>query len=319
MFLRIFVPLIVFAFPGYAQAPFWEVEWPNTDFSKSSVEFIEIVSGGPPRDGIPALDEVTFIPVADGDIPDNEPIIAVEIEGEVPRAYPVRYLTWHEIANDVIGDVPVAVTFCPLCNAALVFDRRIEDGVLSFGVSGKLRNSDMIMFDRQTDSWWQQFTGEAIVGDLLGTELVQVVNWMEPMSAFRARNPEGLLMAEPTGHSRPYGSNPYTKYDSGRPFLYTGEDPPHGILPLERVVRVGNRAWPLTRLQGEETLEEGGIRIVWEAGMASALDTRRIADSRDIGSIRVFDSISGDDVLHEVIFAFTFHAFVPDGEWMISN
>ncbi len=317
--LRFVFGLMLLSTGSLAQAPFWESEWPNTDFSKSSVEWIEIISGGPPRDGIPALDDVDFVSVADADIPAQEPVITVEIEGETPRAYPIRYLTWHEIANDVIGEVPVAVTFCPLCNSALVFDRRLDGRVLTFGVSGKLRNSDMIMFDRETESWWQQFTGEGIVGELTGQKLTQVVNWMESMEEFAARNPEGIVMAEPIGHSRPYGANPYTKYDSGRPFLYSGEEPPHGINPLARVIRVGDRAWPLERLQDLEELEEAGVRIVWRAGMVSALDVRRIADSRDIGSIRVYDAVTGEDVIHEVTFAFAFHAFHPEGEWMLGN
>ncbi len=319
MMYRLFVAFWFLTTAALAQAPFWEEEWPNTDFSKSSVEWIEIISGGPPRDGIPALDRVEFLPAADVDIPGVEPVITVEIDGETPRAYPIRYLTWHEIANDVIGDIPVAVTFCPLCNSALVFDRRVSGGLLTFGVTGKLRNSDMIMFDRQTESWWQQFTGEAIVGDLTGTKLTSIVNWMEPLSDFIARNPDGLVMAEPQGFSRSYGANPYTKYDSGRPFLYNGEDPPHGIEPLARVIRVGDRAWPLERLQAIEELEEAGVRIVWKAGMVSALDVRRIADSRDIGSIRVYDAETGEDVIHEVTFAFAFHAFTPDGEWMLGD
>lgn len=319
MFNRLCLLLILFATPSIAQAPFWVVEWPNTDFSKTSVDYVEVISGGPPRDGIPALNEVNFAPQADTDIPENEPVVTVEIEGETPRAYPIRYLTWHEIANDQIGDIPIAVTFCPLCNSALVFDRRVDGQVLSFGVSGKLRNSDMIMFDRQSESWWQQFTGEAIVGDMLGAELTQVISWMEPLSEFRTRNPEGLVMMEPTGHRRAYGSNPYTAYERGQPFLYTGEDPPHGINALSRVVRVGDRAWPLERLQSIEEIEEAGVRIVWKSGMAAALDTRRIADARDIGSIRVFDAKTGADVLHEVVFAFAFHAFTPEGEWMLGN
>ena len=305
------------AAPAIAQVAFWEHEWPNTDFEKTSVDFIEIMSGGPPKDGIPALASVEFKPVSENDIPLREPVIALEIAGETPRAYPLRYLTWHEIANDVVGDVPVAVTFCPLCNSGIVFDRRVNGEVLDFGVSGKLRNSDMIMFDRQTESWWQQFTGEVIVGEQLGNTLLKIVSWTESLEEFTQRNPEGLIMAEPQGYRRRYGQNPYDSYDSAaRPFLYSGDPPPHGIPPLARVLRVGNRAWPLERLQNVEELNEGGYRIVWRAGMASALDSREIAKGRDIGSIKVYDSC-GDPIIHEVVFAFTFNAFVPDGEWML--
>ncbi len=315
---RIAFLIAAFAMPALAQAPFWENEWPNTDFSKTSVNFVEIMSGGPPKDGIPALSSVEVIPVSDVTIPENEPVMTVEIDGAVPRAYPIRYLTWHEIANDTLGGIPIAVTFCPLCNSAIVFDRRLDGRVLEFGVSGKLRHSDMIMFDRQTESWWQQFTGEGIVGELNGKQLTQVVAWMESLGEFRERNPEGEVMAQPVGYNRQYGANPYAGYDKGQPFLYNGENPPHGINALARVIRVGNRAWPLERLQEVEELEEAGVRIVWRSGMASALGARRIADARDIGSIRVYDA-AGNDVVHEVTFAFSFHAFAPDGEWMLGN
>ena len=299
---------------------FWVNEWPNTNFEMTSVDFTEILSGGPPKDGIPALDEAQFV-TADQDekIPDREPVVTVEIDGQEPRAYPIRYLTWHEIVNDRIGDLPVSVTFCPLCNSALVFDGRIEDQELTFGVSGKLRFSDMVMYDRQTESWWQQFDGEAIVGSLLGTKLNTLPSWMESMAEFKARNPQGLVMQEPTA-LRPYGTNPYANYDSSaRPFLYSGEMPPHDIEPLSRVVRVGATAWPLDRLRETPEIVEDGLRITWNAGQASALDQRSIADSRDIGTIRVFDADSGQPVQYEVVFAFAFHAFEPEGTWRLGN
>ena len=314
-----FAAAIVSAAPAIAQVAFWQNEWSSTDFDKSSVNFNDILSGGPPKDGIPALSSVEFVAVGESDIPLREPVIALEIEGEVPRAYPLRFLTWHEIANDVVGEVPVAVTFCPLCNSGIVFDRRLKGQVLEFGVTGKLRFSDMIMFDRQTESWWQQFTGEAIVGEMLGQELNVVVSWTESLEEFSTRNPNGMIMSQPTGYSRRYGQNPYDGYDSAaRPFLYSGDPPPHGIEPLARVIRVGNKAWPLERLQSVETLEEAGLRIVWRAGMASALDSRSIALGRDIGSIRVYDQ-NGKDVEHEVVFAFAFNAFADNAEWMLGE
>ena len=287
-------------------------------FQPISVPFSEIFSGGVPKDGIPALDTVVL--GGDRGLEPNEPVITVAVEGAPERAYPVRYLMWHEIANDQIGDVPVAVTYCPLCNSAVVFDRRVTEGVLSFGVSGKLRNSDMVMYDRQTESWWQQFEGEGIVGHFTGVKLRKIVNWMEPLEAFVARNPPGAIMQQPSGFLRAYGRNPYSGYDTAsRPFLYGGEDPPHGIAPLARVVRVGNRAWPLSRFEGTAAIEEAGLRLEWTGTMASALDTGTIARGREVGAIRVFDAATGADVVHDVAFAFAFHAFVPDGEWMLGN
>jgi hypothetical protein len=139
----------------------WTREGWKTDFSKSSVPFGEIISGGPPRDGIPSIDDPKFASASEvTDIDGREPVIRFGVDDDV-RAYPLRVLTWHEIANDVVGGTPVAVTYCPLCNAAIVFDRRVEGQVLEFGTTGKLRNSDLVMYDRQTESWWQQFTGES--------------------------------------------------------------------------------------------------------------------------------------------------------------
>ena len=299
---------------------FWVHEWPRTDFEKTNVaSWVEILSGGPPKDGIPALDGATFINVGEGPSLDPlEPVITLEIEGETPRAYPIRYLTWHEIVNDTVGEVPVAVTFCPLCNSGITFDRRTEAGVLSFGVSGKLRNSDMVMYDRETESWWQQAIGTGIVGELTDVELVTLPSWMESWQAFSERNPDGLVMAQPN-FNRNYGSNPYVRYDSSqRPFLYNGEMPPHGIPALARVVRVGDRAWPMTRLAAEGSVTENGVTLSWEAGQASALDTRRIGEGKDVGNVRVKDA-DGNDLPHDVMFAFAYHAFWPNGEWMLSN
>ena len=303
-----------------ASPEFWTFEWPNTDFENTSVDnWVQIMSGGPPKDGIPALDDPTFMAVADKpDLMPREPVITLEIEGETPRAYPIRYLTWHEIVNDVVGGIPVAVTFCPLCNSGITFDRRVAQGTLSFGVSGKLRNSDMIMFDRETESWWQQAIGQAIVGDLNGTELDSLPSWMESWEMFATRNPDGLVMEQPR-FNRNYGANPYVRYDSSnRPFLYSGEMPPHDIPALARVVRVGEQAWPLTRLSQAGSLVEDGITFSWTEGQASALDSARIGDGKDVGNVRVRDA-SGADLAHDVMFAFAFDAFWPEGEWMLGE
>ena len=299
----------------------WRWEWPTTDFENTSVPaWDEVLSGGPPKDGIPAIDDPTFINVAAEDrLTDREPVIAVEIDGETPRAYPIRYLTWHEIVNDEVGGLPIAVTFCPLCNSGITFDRRVNGQVLSFGVSGKLRNSDMIMYDRETQSWWQQAIGEGIVGELNGVELEQVPTWMEGWAEFKARNPDALVMDQPAGFRRNYGQNPYAGYDSSRrPFLFNGELPPHDIPALARVVRVGETAWTMERLREEGEVYENGVRLSWNEGQASALDGRVIGEGREVGTVRVRDA-DGNDVAHDVMFAFTYHAFFPEGEWKLGN
>ncbi|WP_372574597.1 DUF3179 domain-containing protein [Ruegeria jejuensis] len=313
--------LVLFAAgPALANPERWRAEWPETDFSRSSVaDWAEIQSGGPPKDGIPAISDPTFLRASDETrLGAREPVITVEIDGADPRAYPIRYLIWHEIVNDSIGGIPVAVTYCPLCNSGLTFDRRTAAGTLSFGVSGKLRHSDMVMYDRETESWWQQAIGKAIVGRLTGTTLTALPAWMESWEEFRTRHPDGLVMNEPA-HRRDYGRNPYRGYDSSpRPFLYSGEDPPHGIHPLARVVRVGDSAWTLERLRAEGEITENGVTLIWRAGQASALDKARIAQGRDVGTVRVRDA-SGRDLTHDVMFAFAFHAFWPDGTWRLAR
>lgn len=301
-----------------ADPSFWKHEWPETDFGKTSVSnWVEILSGGPGKDGIPALDDPQWVEVNQKQgLEPREPVITLAPEGARARAYPLRYLMWHEIVNDSVGGVPVAVTYCPLCNSAIVFDRRVAGQVLSFGVTGKLRNSDMVMYDRETQSWWQQALGQGIVGDLTGTTLNTLPSWMESWEAFQAAYPDGLVMAEPA-FPRSYGTNPYRRYDtSQRPFLYSGDPPPHGIPALERVVRVGDRAWPMSRLAKEGKITEAGITLIWADTQASALDTDVIGKGRDVGAIRVKNE-KGKDIAHDVLFAFAFHAFWPEGQWML--
>ncbi len=298
----------------------WLRFWPDTDFTKRGVDLSEIINGGVPKDGIPAIDAPSFMPAAEETgLDPKEPVIAVEIGGEA-RAYPIRYLLWHEIVNDRIGARPFTVTYCPLCNSAIVFDGRLGGEELTFGVSGKLRLSDMIMYDRQSESWWQQFTGEAIVGDRLGAKLTVLPSAMISWRLYRQDHPDGQVMREPEGEERPYGANPYVGYDESHwPFLYTGDAPPHDIPALTRVVRVNNRAWPLERLSEVGELVEEGVRLTWVSGQASALETREIAAGRDIGDVRVFDAATDEPLAFEVTFAFVFHAFEPEGQWMLGD
>jgi hypothetical protein len=303
-----------------AQSANWRYEWSHTDFSTTSIDFKEIISGGPGKDGILAIRSPRFYEVSkETKLGEREPVMTVELSGQIPRAYPVRYLMWHEIINDQIGAVPIAVTFCPLCNSGITFDRRIYDGsTLTMGVTGKLRNSDMIMYDHETESWWQQFTGVGIVGELTGVKLKKLPSWTESWGDFKARNPKAVVMREPN-YARRYGSNPYAGYDTDRPFLYKGEDPPHGIHPLARVVVIGTRAWPLDRFKHRSEVTEAGVRISWQNGTASALDSRNISKGRDVGAIRVRDAKTGKDIVHDVSFAFAFHAFHPKGKWMLGR
>lgn len=310
---------VLFAVSAAADPARWARDWPQTDFSRTTIDFSEVISGGPPKDGIPAIWEPAHIPARqETRLAPREPVLTYEHAGEAPRAYPVRYLMWHEIVNDVVGGLPIAVTWCPLCNSAMVFDARVDGVRHTFGVSGLLRHSDMIMYDRETQSWWQQAVGEGVVGQHAAARLTPLPAWMESWDEFRTRNPDGLVMDEPEWR-RAYGQNPYVGYDtSARPFLYQGENPPHGINPLARVVRVNNRAWTFERLRAAGEIHEAGVVLSWTPGQASALDSRSIAEGRDVGTVRVRDQ-AGRDLPHDIPFAFAFHAFHPDGIWMLGE
>lgn len=135
------------------------------------VPYVELQFGGPPPDGIPPIDEPVFLRAGEVDfLADDEPVLAIDIDGDA-RAYPVQVMIWHEIVNDTVGGVPVAVTYCPLCNSALAYDRRVGERLVSFGTSGMLWNSALVMYDRQTESLWSHFTGQAIAGELAGSRL----------------------------------------------------------------------------------------------------------------------------------------------------
>ncbi|MDP2063595.1 MAG: DUF3179 domain-containing protein [Phaeovulum sp.] len=290
----------------------WRAEWPATDFSRSSVEFAEILSGGPPKDGIPAIDAPQFQTVAALSTrpADREPVISIEIGGQA-RAYPVAILMWHEIVNDSFAGTPIAVTYCPLCNSGIVFDRRVGGEATTFGTTGKLRNSDLVMYDRASQSWWQQFEGRAIIGKHMGEELVRLPSRFEPFGEFAARHPDGEVLIASNRFGRSYGANPYEGYDSLRqPFLYDGAYDGPGE-PLMRVVAIEGLpdAWSFAYVQAHAPFEVGGFRVEWQAGQASALDTRQISEGRDVGTVTV--TRGGQTAIYHVPFAFAFAAFNP--------
>jgi hypothetical protein len=279
----------------------------NTNWNKHIIQYDELRSGGPPRDAIPSIDAPRFIgPDAAAEwLAGNEPVIALQIEGQA-RAYPLQILTWHEIVNDSVGGVPVAVTFCPLCNSAITFDRRLNGEVYEFGTSGLLRNSDLVMYDRTTESLWQQFTGQAIVGDLAGAQLTFLPSSIVSFADFRGAYPDGVVLSRETGHRRAYGRNPYGGYDTigESPFLFDGEE--DGRLPaMERVVTISlgdpaagsgqavDLAYPLSVLSelGVINDRQGGrdLAIFFTPGTSSALDSPTIAQGADVGATGVFD------------------------------
>jgi hypothetical protein len=263
----------------------------------------ELTAGGPPPDGIPPIDEPRFLDAAEVDfLADDEPVLAIEIDGDA-RAYPVQILIWHEIVNDTVGGVPVSVTYCPLCNSAVAVDRRVGDRTLTFGTSGLLYQSSLVMYDRQTESLWSHFTGESLAGVLTGTELesypVATVSW----AAWIDAHPEGLVLSRDTGSDRDYGRNPYPGYDDidVAPFLFEGETDGR-LAAKERVIGIGRDTDP-TAVRLDPLLEDGvavfeldgAPAVAWALpGTASALDTDRVDEGRDVGATGVFRPVVDD-------------------------
>ena len=288
--------------------PTWLLGSWKTNINRRTVDLREIRSGGPPRDGIPPINMPKFIAARDADawLKDNEPVIAFANGGET-RAYPLQILIWHEIVNDVVGGTPVTVTFCPLCYTAIAYDRTLGGKVYDFGTSGLLRASNLVMWDRQTETLWQQLTGEGIVGDLAGRALTRLPASIISYGEFKASFPVGsMVLSRDTGTKRAYGTNPYSGYDDAdhSPFLFDGPLDTR-LPPMERVVtvQVGTEyvAYPYASLEQKRVVNDavGGrtIVVVWKRGTASALDEDEIANSRDIGATAVYDATLGGRML----------------------
>jgi hypothetical protein len=288
-------------------------------FPTTLVDRSLIVSGGPPPDGIPPIDEPRF-EVADAVdwLEPSEPVLVLAT-GEDIRAYPVQVMIWHEIVNDVVGDRPVTVTYCPLCNSGVAFDRRLGDDVLDFGTSGALYQANLVMYDRQTESLWTQFDGRAVVGTRVGDRLtmlpVATVSWRD----FVRDHPDAAVLARDEVNPRPYGRNPYDAYDQrDAPVagFYTGE-PDATLAPFERVVGVeldGDAlAVPTRSLAQAGTmsaeLADRTISLWHLAGTSSPLNDSDLASGDDIGSTGVF-LLDGDDRF--ATFELVGDAFVDD-------
>ena len=270
-----------------------------TDFSLHSVPYSEISSGGPGRDEIPPLDNPRFEATSEAKswLNDKEPVLILELNGDV-RAYPLQLLTWHEIVNDLVDGVPVAVTYCPLCNSAVVLLRTLDDTVYDFGTTGYLRHLDLIMWDRQTETWWQQVTGEAIVGVLTGKQLELLPTSIGPWKNFKQAHPNGMVLSLNTGFGRPYDEVPYPDLDYIDERSRTQEGPGGVVLPvMERVTGVTvdeiSVAFPYSTLARERvvnyTVGETDVVVFYEPETFSPFkDSDPDADDRPVGATGVF-------------------------------
>jgi len=288
--------------------PFSTSGW-TTDFSKRTVEWSQILSGGPPKDGIPSIDEPVFVAIEDSQnrVSAKEPVIVFEHNDDA-RAYPLSILMWHEIVNDEVGGKPVTVTFCPLCNASIVFEREFNGQILDFGTTGRLRNSDLVMYDRQSETWWQQFSGQGLIGEYAGQQLGFLPSQVLSFEDFSALYPDGQVLGVGGDSMRNYGVNPYRGYDdqdaNTDPFLFDGVIDPR-LPAVERVVGLDFGDATMAYAFGD-VADAGAINdevagvplVVWHKdGTTSALGGAVIADNRDIGSVGAFSRQVGDQIL----------------------
>ncbi len=270
-------------------------EW----FPATLVDRNEIVPGGPPPDGIPSIDAPQFRTIDQvTELEPDEAVLVFDHDDEV-RIYPVRIMIWHEIVNDVVGGTPVTVTYCPLCNSAVAYERTVSGQVLDFGTSGYLYRSGLVMYDRQTESLWTHFDGRAVVGTLMGEQLefrsVATVSWQQAVDA----HPDALVLAGQPARADRYGENRLIAYDQGDEPLrgWFNIDIPEPIPSMSRVVGVRTSdeqvAIPTDRLSErgvvDVTVGDMDVVVFWQPGLASPLQTRDIAGGDDIGATGVFD------------------------------
>ena len=307
-------PTVGDGFVEYPDIPVLTVstrEWEGTNLRRyaAGVDPADFIGGGVGRNQISPIYSPKFATIGeaarfDWMTPDH-PVFVLGIDDDA-RAYPLAMLTIHEVVNDIVGGEPVVITYCPLCYTALAFERTVGDRALSFGTTGTLRHSNLLMWDDATESWWQQVTGEAVVGDLAGTRLQYVPGFLTSFAEFVRTYPNGTVLSPdsttPAFHGG-YGLTAYLNYDwpNNRPYLFYGELDQR-LDPISRVlgVEVGGQAiaFPFKDLRDarvtETTLGDQVVVVFWRAGTLSALDQEVIAESRDIGSAAAFDPTLAD-------------------------
>lgn len=304
--------LLVLSAKANVQA--WQRSFQNTNFQKHTVNYNDIESAGFSKDGVSSIDRPVFKEAATiSSIGPDEPVICVVLNNEV-RGYPIRVLMHHEVVNDNIKGTPIVVTYCPRCNSAIVFRSIVNGDRLEFGVTGKLRKSNLIMYDRQTGTWWQQYTGEGIVGRYVGAELEQIPSMLISFDQLLEKKPDAKILVPNAPNFRPYGQNPYVGYDNARrPFRL--DEPYRGSLaPLARVLVVGDEVWSWALLQKERYIKHNDLIIKWFPGQNSALDTPNIATGKDVGNVSVYRQgpLGLEQVPHIITFAFAVDAFQPN-------
>jgi len=266
------------------------------DLRGSLIPADEIHAGGPPRDGIPALDDPKLISASAADFLDpNDRVLGLTLAGE-SRAYPIAILNWHEIVNDRIGKHPVVVTYCPLCGTGVIFDAAVDGRRLDFGVSGLLYNSDVLLYDRQTESLWSQIKKQAVTGPMKGRRLRALPTTHTTWRAWRASHPDTLVLSTDTGHARNYSRDPYGDYASERGLYFPVSARSNRYHPKEWVLglELGGeaKAYPFSELSRSDRAEiqdrVGGRKVEIRFDPANRSATAHAADGEQLPAITGF-------------------------------
>jgi len=277
------------------------------DGTKYIVHPNKLLSGGPPKDGIPSIDKPKFISVEEANkfVRDDELVLGINLNND-KRVYPFQILVWHEIVNDVVGNRAVAVTYCPLCGTGIAYERTINNEPVEFGVSGLLYNSDLVMYDRKTDTLWDQVTGRAIVGELTGARLKQVpidtVTWGD----WRKLHPDAKVLSRETGFIRSYGRTPYGDYDTSKSIYFPVENEDLRLHPKEVIfgVEIDDKSKAYT----EEDLKK--LRKIEDTFNGVNL----IVERSDAGIVTIKNKDTDEDIIPVRSFWFAWFAFHPDTE-----
>lgn len=264
------------------------------DLSTTSIDVTQIFTGGPPRDGIPSIDSPKFVPVKDVDYLTDDDIVIGFTHASSNRAYPTRILIWHEIVNDTVGDFPFSVTYCPLCGTAMVFERNIDGQLRTFGVSGLLYQSDVLMYDRESESLWSQLGMEAISGPAIGEGLVWLPSEHLTWKAWRQKYPGGEVLSTDTGYDRNYGENVYSSYFESDttmfPVVRTRQELPEKEWVVGVIVDGKAKAYPVAELPDNTSITDriGNRNIVVRYDAKNRYPQISYEDGETIASVMVY-------------------------------
>jgi len=316
LFLLLSVLLVPFVgCAGQEPTPSEQIPPPEEEYeimvTPEGVKYIvdpeKIVSGGPPKDGIPSIDNPRFVSVGEADqwIEDFELVLAIIYKG-VKRVYPLQIMVWHEIVNDTIAGDPILITFCPLCGSGIAYERTINGEEVEFGTSGKLYNSNLVMYDRKTDSYWTQIDGLAIIGELTGTKLtpisIDTVAWRD----WKKAHSDSEVLSQFTGFDRPYGHDPYASYYEHSFVFFPVENEDDSVHP--KTIIFGIEVNGVYKAYKEDDLIE--LKTIEDTVDDISLRIER----DDAGIVKVTNLETGEEIVKERDFWFAWYAFHPETE-----